>query len=317
MICAANAANFNRSMMSSNKEEFYTYATKKLRKGSYKAFGDTKSEQRSGSTVYTLHDDEVDASIQYPMGALTNTQEKYMNSFLRGITGHTEVSLDINSRHIHTIGVWVLEEPHITVSCTLLQPNITTASTHLRYSNIDSIMEHIKTKFPSSEHGQPSVKRPKRNVQMFGRFTIPLADSLLEHGILRQDQISCSNIVLSNTQPIFVVVADDGVYECRLTHTSCSMMMKTCPANVGISPATQSSQNYSFRSRDITEGTGTGPTITIHRSGTLQYQGKPDTTYAVGSCFKECIMSIMLSKHASQFINSLCIIRDLSAGDMG
>lgn len=303
-------------MMSSNKEEFYTYATKKLRKGSYKAFGDTKSEHNSGSTVYTIHDEETDTSIQYPMKALTRTQEKYISAFLRGITGDNEISLDINTRRIHTIGIWELNEPHITISCTLLQPNITTASTHLRYSNIDIITEHIKTRFPSSEHGQPSVKRPKKNVQMFGRFTIPLADSLLDHGILQQSQISCSNIVLSNTQPIFIVITDDGVYECRLTHTSCSIMMRICPPDVGISPATQSSQNYSFRSRSITEGIGTGPTITIHRSGTLQYQGKPDMVYAVTSCFRECIINVILSRHASQFINSLSIIRDLSAGDM-
>lgn len=318
MILAANAANINRSTMSSGKEEFYTYATKKLRKGSYKAFGETQSEQRSGSTVYTLNNNEEDNNIQYPMGALTTTQEKYIGAFLRGITGNADVTIDTNIRNIHTIGIWKLDTPHVTISCTLLQPNITTASAHLRYSNIDSIMDHIRTRFPSSEHGQPSVKKPRKNVQVFGRFTIPLSDSLIEHKLLRQDQISCSNIVLSNTQPIFVVVTDDGVYECRLTHASCNIMMKTCRSSeVGISPATQSSQNYSFRSRNITEGIGTGPTITIHRSGTLQYQGKPDTAYAVSSCFRGCIMSVMLSRHASQFINSLCIIRDLSARNMG
>jgi len=88
-------------------------------------------------------------------------------------------------------------------------------------------------------------------------------------------------------------------------------MKRVAPQHAGIVSPISTSQNYTFRSRLLTSGEGTSPSITIHKFGTLQYQGKPESANIVARCFKDCIYKAMESHSSSIFINSHAVTRDI------
>jgi hypothetical protein len=296
------------------EDQFYSRATGKLKKGSYHAFGNIH-QKKATSTIYTLSDDDA-ALDQYPTGKLSATQKRFIESFLQGVTQSDTLDIDPETRAIHWIGMWLSEDRTTIVSCTMLQPHITNSMVHLTNVMHHKVVDHAKANFPAGDYGEPSIGKPQVNPQLYGRFAIPLADSLIESGILDKAHAAFNLILLSEMQPIFIVSNEKGTYECRLTHSSCKLMSENCPPNIGIVGPTSTGQSYSFRSRDIVSGRGTGPAITIHRSGTLQYQGKPDSAYSVGRCFKQCIDAIMNSSSVVRFINSLAITENSSGGDI-
>jgi hypothetical protein len=307
MVIHAAAAAHSKYTMS--EKHFYNKTTGKLKKASFQSFGAQHEKTKSPSTVYTIDSVDGPTDEQYPTGKLSIHQQKYIESFLQGITQSDSVDIDPTCRGIHWIGFWTSTDNTTMVSVSMLQPHITNAILHLQRVNENVVRGHASRYFPPSDKGEPTISTPKINVQLHGKFSMPLADSMIEHGILSGSNVSWSNMVLSETQPIFIVADPNGIRECKLTHASCSILETTCPPHVGISSPPTRTQSYSFRSRNITGGRGTGPSITIHRSGTLQYQGKPENAYIVGRCFRECIDSVLTSKSAPRFLNSLGVIR--------
>jgi len=80
---------------------------------------------------------------------------------------------------------------------------------------------------------------------------------------------------------------------------------------VNISHATSTGHNFTFRSSSLRGGGGTGPSITIHVSGTMQYNGSPLCIKEVTGVFKRCLDETMNSSSAMRFLRSLCIIREI------
>jgi hypothetical protein len=301
-------------------DELYTRTTGKLKKTTHSAFGDTYERKKGTSTIYTLGDDD-DNSEQHPTGTLSPTQKRFIESFLQGITHSSNVDVDLHTKAIHWIGFWTSQDKSTILSCSILQPDVRNAMAHLSRVETESIKTHESKAFPFGDMGKSIVSAPRRGSQTYsgysrplqanGRYAAPLIDSLIQNKILEPMSVSWGLLLLSGSQPIFILSNDKGTYECRLTHDSCAIMASSAPSNVGIVPPSLKSKNYSFRSRDISGG-GTGPSITINVSGTLQYQGKPDSAYSVGKCFKESIESVMASSFAPRFIKSLAILREMS-----
>lgn len=287
--------------------QFYSRATGKLRRASHTEFGTTSVRRSSASTVYTL-DDAVSTTRQYPMESLSHSQKKYIESFLQGMTHSEKVEVDANTRGIHWIGLWLSLDSTTIVSCSTVQPHVSNGMVHMSGIGKQEIINHAAIHFNETDHGKPSITTPCKNPQLHGKFAIPLADSLISHSLVNSSQVSFNLVVFSQMQPIFTVCNEHGTYRCRLTHNSCRIMCATCPENIGIVGPTSSGQSYSFRSRNIIGGSGTGPCLTVHISGTLQYQGKPDSAYEIGKCFKECLESIMNSSSSGRFINSLAVV---------
>jgi len=296
-------------------DRFYSRATGKLKKGVHSSFSDGYEKKKATSTIYTLGDED-DNTQQHPMGTLSVSQKRFIESFLQGITFRDNVTVDVNNRAIHWIGMWMSTDKSTIVSCSLLQPHITNALVHLSNISENRILKHIQSNFSTNEYGTPKVSTPKVNPQLNGRFSVPLADSLVESCLIKPEFISWSLILLSESQPIFIISNEKGIYECRLTHASCAIMAENPPENVGIIGPRTSVKSYSFRSRDIVSGAGTGPAITVHKSGTFQYQGKPDSAYTVGRCFRESIEKCMQSSDATKFIKSLAVLRDTMSGSL-
>lgn len=293
--------------------DVYSYTSKKLKAGSQYAFGETYSVGKAPSTVYTIDTEEEAASRQYPTGTLSPTQRKHITGFLKGITQDDNVEIDVSRRAIHTIGSWTTPNKQILVTCMMVQPNIANGTVHLQGISAAAVHSHSSIIFPTTDGKGPSISTPNHNPQIQGKYAILLADSLIEHGLVRFDKVSWSLLVLSQTQPIFIVSSPDGMYECKLTHDSCRLLDENAPERVGVSHSRSTSQSFSFRSKNHSIGGGSGPSITIHRSGTLQYQGKPQHAYIVGNCFKQCLDATMHSASSGRFIRSLGIIKKLSS----
>ncbi|KAJ5040383.1 uncharacterized protein L3040_006039 [Drepanopeziza brunnea f. sp. 'multigermtubi'] len=132
---------------------------------------------------------------QYPTGTLSRTQQRTIESFLQGITQSSTVNVDPS------------------FSATLLQPHVSNAIAHLRQITERAIRVHSSEHFPPGDKGSPTISTPKVNVQLHGRFSMPLVDSLVDAGLLIESNASWANMVLSETQPIFVVADSKGIRE--------------------------------------------------------------------------------------------------------
>lgn len=292
------------------ENKFYSRATGRLKQSSSNSFADVKKSKPSGSTLYSIEDDEDD-SLQFPFGQLSTTQIKCIQSFIRSITSNDKVEIDPFTRGIHWIGFWSSPQDQVTISCSMIQPIIINATVHLSNVSYSTVKRHSISHFTSQDKGSPFIMETNSSCQLLGRYTTPFVDSLIENCIVRPTDVKWSNIVIGKTYPIFIIVSDDCVYECSMTYGSCLVMDESKPDFVKISHPITGKLNWSFRSSRLTQGRGSGPYITIHGSGILQYQGGQDHIEEVAACFRECIESTMTQKYISRFIKSLNVIRKI------
>lgn len=289
---------------------FYSRATGKLKQTSSNSFTDVKRSKQDGSTIYSIEDDEED-SLQYPMGELSRTQLKFIQSFVRSITSDPSIEIDPITRGIHWIGSWSSPFDQVTVTCYITQPVVINGIIHLSGVSYDTVLRHSHIHFTSQDKGAPTVMKTNTSCQILGKYAIPLADSLIEHGIIKDTNVRWSNVVIGQTHPIFIIVTDKCIYECSMTYGSCLVIDRCKPDSVNISHPVTGKLNWSFRSSRLTQGRGSGPHVTVHGSGIFQYQGSASNIEEVITCFKECIDTVMLPNNASRFIKSLNLIRKI------
>lgn len=309
MHVAANAADAKANM----EHHFYSKATGKLRKSSHNAYSTKHHSKKDETSVYSLENDDEDYS-QYPTGTLSSTQYKFIKIFIEAITSRQNVDIDSNVRGIHWIGCWKSSDKSITVSCSLIQPHITTVSVGLSGMSHSNAEMHARAHFSIDNLELPSIVKTTKYCQLMGKFAAPCADVLVNKGLISKQKTSWNMVVLSLTQPIFCVIYEDTAYECKLTHASCKVIAECLPESTTISFPTTGGHNVAFRSSLLRAGGGTGPSITVHAAGTIQYQGKPESIGIVTAAFKECIDVAMSSGNTMKFLRSLGIIRKISIG---
>ena len=220
--------------------------------------------------------------------------------------------LDSKARGIHFVGTWRCKDPSITVTCTALQPHVTNAIIHIKGVHTSKVMMS-KNDYVAVVGGvEPSLNTITGCPQPQGALAVPFTDYMLARNVISGNNVQWSNTVLSKTQAVFVVVVEGSVYECVLTHTSCNIMSQHAPPDAIILPPSSKSESYSFRRLSLTHGKGSGPSITVHRSGTMQYQGGGDYIRPLASNFRDCIDHILSSSYSQKFISSLGVVRDLS-----
>ncbi len=209
------------------------------------------------------------------------------------------------------MGSWQLESGSLTVSYTLLQPHIIGGTIGLSGLTQSKVREYAENHFSPDTAGSPSIIKTLRYCQLMGQYAVPFADRLMKDGVIHSSRVSFNLVVLSKTQPLFTVVDNQNAFECKLTHMSCRIIAEVLPESVRLSFPTSTGHNFTFRSSQLRAGGGTGPSLTVHTSGVVQYQGAPNSVKMVTSGFRECIDQIMSSSHAIKFIKSLAVLRKL------
>ena len=229
--------------------------------------------------------------------------------FMDAICCTDSSQIDACTRSIHWMSSWRLDAHDITVSCTILQPHITNCNIGLSGMTYMQAKWYSDKYFSSDESRSPALIKTIRYCQALGKYAIPFVEQLLENGAIKSDRVSWNNTILSQTQPIFCVVSQEKAYECKLTHTSCKIMSESHPESVTVSHPVKGGQNFTFRCSALRGGGGTGPSMTVHTSGVIQYQGKPQFISLVASSFRDTIVAVMTSANSMRFLKSLALIR--------
>lgn len=289
--------------------QFYSRATGKLSKASHGSLSEIKRSNRDGSSIYSI--DDADDSLQYPFEGLSSTQIKYITQFVRSLAGDETLEIDPYTRGIHWIGMWKADADSVTVSCSFLQPHITNCVISPRGVSYATAKKHCQEFFINANKAYPSISQTNTSFQVLGKYSIPFIDSMIQNHLIQERNINWSNVVIGQTQPVFVVISPKGGYECSLTYNSCLVLDEASPAGVNISHPVSGTLNFSFRSSNVSDRDGEGGHMTLHGSGVIQSQGSPKYIGETMACFRMCIMSAMQPRHALRFISSLNVIREI------
>lgn len=290
------------------EDQFYSRTTGRFKTVHPSSYGTGTPLKKDQESVYSLEESGTD-NEQYPFHTLTAHQLDLISKFIKGLTSLEHPLIDVKNRSIHRIGLWRVDECDTTVSCTVLQPHVTTATVTLKDITYDTIKMYSSNLFPNGDSRSVSVNRTTKYGQLMGKFSLPCLDMMLENNSIKSSQFNIDNAILSKTQMLFCVAQGYVVYECKLTHESCKIISDSKPQDANISAPVQDRYNYSFRSGELRAGCGTGPSMTVHTSGTMQFQGNPDSIYIVTSCFRRCIDHVMKSRLSMRFLRSLSVIR--------
>lgn len=289
---------------------FYSRATGKLSKSTHGSLTEIKKSKRDGSTIYSIDDDEEDSS-QYPTGELSTTQLKHIQEFVRSLSGNDNIEIDPDLRGIHWVGMWNVPDDNATISCSFIQPHITACLVSPKGASYRSAKRHSDEFFVNKDKGYPDVRATSTSFQLFGKYSIPLMDSLIENKIVSQNTVTWSNLIIGQTQPIFTIISPHGSYECSLTFNSCLILDEASSDSVNVIHPTSETLNFTFRSSLVANRDGQGGHMTVHGSGIIQCQGSPIYIRETMTSFRECIISAMGPRYASRFINSLNVVRKI------
>jgi hypothetical protein len=305
LYTAAKAALLNGMQRNT---DHYTRGTGKLSKAPHGIYADSNKINRASSTIYSVENSD-ELSKQYPLGCITETQRSLVSSFISGLCNIEHPSIDNAHRAIHTVATW--RQANTTIFCTAVQPHVTNAIIHIKGIPTHQIVRLRDDYIAVVGGAEPSLNTHTGCPQPQGSLAVPFTDYMLARKVVSESNIQWSNTVLSKTQLVFIVVSGSSAFECVLTHRSCAIMAKyPAPDAIILAPSSRS-ESYSFRRLSLTHGKGSGPSVTVHRSGTMQYQGGRPYIQSLLSNFRSCIHHIMASSHSSMFINSLGITRDL------
>jgi hypothetical protein len=291
-------------------DQFYIRATGKLSAGKQSSITEIKKSKRDSSTVYSIDDDESD-SAQYPLEILSKSQIKYIETFVRALTDNNSIEIDPSLRGIHWIGIWKAPKDAVTISCSFTQPHITACVITPKSSSYRSARLHADQYFVNQDKGHPTIIATNTSYQLFGKYSIPLMDSLIEHNVVREQNVHWSNVIIGQTQPIFVIISQNGAHECSLTYNSCLILDEASPNTVNVSHPVTGTLNFSFRSSKVSERDGEGGHMTVHGSGIIQCQGNPTYIRETMQSFRECILRAMKQEYISRFMDSLNVIRKI------
>lgn len=292
------------------EDQFYIRPTGKLKSVHYSSYGSKDGSRKDKDSIYSLGENDIDYG-QYPWGELSVTQMKFINTFMNSIQSKSRIEVDPCIRVIYWIGLWRIPDNNITISCTLMQPNIGMCMISLSGVKRDLVKEIIDRSYSQGDPRTPSMNKTGSYCQIMGRNSIQFVDELVRVGVIGEEKVSHVNMTLVNTQPIFSIVQDNTTYECKLTHESCKVIESMKLNYVNISRGTSTGHNFSFRSANLRDGRGTGPNITVHSAGTIQYNGSPLCIEEVTRTFKRCLDDTMCSDKAVKFLRSLGVVRTI------
>lgn len=93
--------------------------------------------------------------------------------------------------------MWLSADKTSMMSCTIGQSHMSNGMVHPNGVSESVVINHCSEKFVPVSHIMSSIRTPYKNPQLCGKFSILLADSMIEHGIIEVYNVTSSLIVLS------------------------------------------------------------------------------------------------------------------------
>lgn len=260
-------------------------------------------------------EDELQMFQQTPT-TLSDTQVSVLKDVAEGLGLKGDDYIDRNWRRTWNIGAWCVSRS-VSISANLMQPNI--AGMWANIQNTDAhIINKIADKYRSFnlERSKATVKASSRVVELKGRWTPYILDSLYTAELIRPEQVEITYVNITQSRLFFwVIVEDKAEYLCTPSYDTLELISRYLPkwafdvcetsAGGGLSIKLKGSRQIEdAKKRDMGEKT-TSTQLSINSIGWLQCTGSEVSVRSLYEALATAIRSLMHSIHLTTFMQSL------------
>lgn len=260
-------------------------------------------------------DDELQLYSQTPT-TLTNTQTSTLRAIAEGLGIRDEDCIDPTWRRTWNIGAWCIGRS-ISISANIVQPNI--AGMWANIEGVDvSVAQAISERYMSYqlEKSAATVKGTNRLVELKGRWTPYLVDSLYELGSIQPQDVKITYVNVTQSRLFFwVLVEDEGEYLCTPSQDTINLMSRYIPewapdvtetnAGGGLSIKLSGKRQAEIAKRRGKDEKTTSTQISINSTGWVQFTGNEYCVKDLYEAFATSVRLLICSPHLTAFMDSL------------
>lgn len=250
------------------------------------------------------YDDELSIYKQTPTD-LCDYQIGILQKIATGFGVDTYDSIDKSWRCTWNIGAWQIGDT-VSISINIMQPNIAGCWANISNTSILLVKNIAQTYI---DHNLPrskcTVDGRDTKVQLKGRWTPHVIDTLLKNKEIVHTQVSISNLNITQSKIFcWVLIGKESTYMCRLTKESLHIIVKYIPDWAIDIDEVNAGGSISLKIKS-TDSDNDATQLTINDSGSIQYQGTSKYLVELPSALAIAIKSMMVSVHVRSFLNSL------------
>lgn len=260
-------------------------------------------------------DDEIQLFQQTPT-TLTDTQIAVLKDVTDGLGITEEDCIDREWRRTWNIGAWCIKRT-LSISANMIQPNV--AGMWANIENIDvSTVQDISNRYISYnlEKSAATVKASNRLVEIKGRWTPYIIDSLYSIGRIRPEQVEITYVNVTQSRLFFWVIVNDGnEYLCTPSGDTIELISRYIPkwtfdimetnAGGGLSIKLEGSRQVEDSRKKGDPKKSNSSQLSINSVGWLQFVGSERSVKSLYEALAIAVRSLIHSVHLTTFMESL------------
>jgi hypothetical protein len=257
-------------------------------------------------------DDERALYAQTPT-SLTDTQVDILNDVAKGLGLNDPTCIDKEWRRTWNIGAWHVGRT-VSISANIIQPNVCNVWANITTINASTI-KAMSTHFSSMdlERSKCSVIHTGSLIQLKGRWTPHLLDSLYTAKVITPKSVDMTYVNITHSRLFFWVIIDEGhKYLCTPSKDTAQFISRYLPnwsfdveetsaggsLSIKLEKTCSNDQNPKSRANNSSQ-------LTVSSIGWLQYVGRRESVAKVYEALAIAIRSIVHSPHLPAFMESL------------
>ena len=260
-------------------------------------------------------DDELQVYSQTPT-TLTKTQISTLKAIAEGLGIRGEDCIDPTWRRTWNLGAWCIGRS-ISISANMVQPNIAGMWANIEGADISKAQEISKMYLSYQlEKSAATVKGTNRLVEIKGRWTPYLVDSLYELGSVQPCDVKITYANITQSRLFFwVLVEEEGEYLCTPSQDTVNLISRYIPdwardftetnAGGGLSIKLGGERQKEIARRLGMEERTTSTQISINSTGWVQFTGNEYCAKDLYEAFATSVRSLIKSPHLAAFMDSL------------
>jgi hypothetical protein len=213
--------------------------------------------------------------------------------------------MDSSWRRVWNIGTWSIGKK-VSLSINMMQPNI--ANCWVNISNGDeATIRQLANEYNSYnlERSICKVQGGGNSVQIQGRWSLVIADRLINEGLITKDDITIATLNVTQSRLFCWLIVDTGSeYICSFTRESANIMSRYLPDWCSDIEETSAGGNISIRMRNP-KVRNDASQLQISSAGYLQYNGRRESLGKLYESVYISIHRIVESIHLKSFLDSL------------
>lgn len=260
-------------------------------------------------------DDEIQLFYQTPT-MLTETQITVLKDVAEGIGINKENCIDKNWRRTWNIGAWCVGRA-MSISANMIQPNVAGMWANIENIDISSVQE-ISNKYMAYnlEKSAATVKASSRLVEVKGRWTPYIIDSLYSANLAQSEQVEITYVNVTQSRLFFwVLVNNEHEYLCTPSSDTIELISRYIPewtfdimetnAGGGLSIKLEGSRQAKDAKEKGKMKKSNSSQLSINSMGWLQFVGSERSVKSLYEALAIAIRSLIHSVHLTTFMESL------------